>query len=62
MISKICDIFSFLCQVQMDFSNEAVPRSSTFGAVIGFEQCKRFCNDIDAQLINKEYFEYLPTV
>ena len=42
-MSKICQIFRFLCQIRMDFPNNAKIISMERGGLVTFDQCKQSC-------------------
>ena len=59
MFNKICDIFQFLCEIQLDIPNELSTMSMGRGGLVSFDHCQRGCDAKGAQIINKEYFDYL---
>ena len=62
MVLKICQVFNFLCEIQLDIPTYASTMSITQGGLMSFDQCQQGCKAKNVQMINKEYFEYLLTV
>ena len=59
MFNKICHIFQFLCEIQLDIPKEHSTMSMGQGGLVSFDHCQKGCDAKGAQIINKEYFDYL---
>jgi len=59
MFNKICHIFQFLCEIQLDNPSELSTMSMGLGGLVTFDQCQKGCDAKGAQIINKDYFDYL---
>ena len=59
MFNKICHIFPFLCEIQLDSPNELSTMPMGLGGLVSFDQCQKGCDAKGAQIINKDYFDYL---